>query len=727
MPNISPIYSNITPNINYASDEASSGQAGTQKTDYQGRNIVKDSESSSVLLRHKPHLDTETDPDSNKTRRHGGLNFKIDETPPELAPKPTAVKNKLIEPPQLSRQPTLGTKDTLDIPAQKWVAKLRPGEVNTLMSSTSVSTISNDDSNLASQKNNKLWLAKATPVEAPDGNILPANRVQIGGKNVAMISEYPKAEYLESYFKMLADNQTPILVVLAPNKDIEAKGLPEYFKQNGQYGSVSVQLNEQSKDRSLGKFCCDMYEIEIKQGNCSYQLPIIHINNGLGKNTIDNEGLKVIVDCINQTSQEYSSELYQKNSQAVYDPNKVLPVIHSTKGYESAAFLVAATEVAKPGNKLSSEEIVSEIKNSTSAKILNHASQLQLLKQFEKAAGNYTGEKRSSARMDEDTTKLENTIDTNMLPAKLKRMLSDPEVPVAALPLRTLSVEEQQKATTLAEDLFQRLTDEFSDAKLDKSQYIQKVENQRFGNIWTAKATAVTAPNGQLLAANRVQIAGQNVAIACQYPKPASLQDYFKMLVANRTPALVVLASDNDINPQSGVGLPEYFRKDNQYGDVGVTVIDKGEGKLADELDYHEYLLHVTDKGQNIKVTVTIPVIHVSNWPDLTASGNEGLKELAEHVNTVVDKKINFYKEKGSSAINDENKLLPVMHCRAGVGRTGQLLATMELLKPESQQSLESIVRDMRTTRDRKMVQTIAQMQTLAVLAEQLNKPISDS
>ncbi|HGJ5882973.1 protein-tyrosine phosphatase family protein [Arsenophonus sp.] len=78
---------------------------------------------------------------------------------------------------------------------------------------------------------------------------------------------------------------------------------------------------------------------------------------------------------------------------------------------------------------------------------------------------------------------------------------------------------------------------------------MEKVENQRFGNIWTAKTTAVTAPNGQPLPANRVQIAGQNVAIACQYPKPKSMEDYFKMLVANRTPALVILASEKDINP----------------------------------------------------------------------------------------------------------------------------------------------------------------------------------
>lgn len=725
MPNTSPVYSNIAPNINYASNEASGGQNETQEAEHQGRNILKNNEPSSVLLRDKPHLDTETDLNSNKTRRYGGFNFEIDATPPKLVAKLTVMEHKLIELPQLSRQPTLGAKETVNIPAEKSVAKLQPGEVNTLMSSTSANTIDDNGSPFANQRNDQLLLAKTTLVEAPDGKLLPANRVNIAGRNVAIISEYPKAESLESYFKMLAHNQTPVLVVVASNKDIAAEGLPEYFKQNGKYGSVSVQVNEQSKDRSVGKFCFDMYEIEIKQGNHSYQLPIIHINNGVGKNSIDNDGLKVIADCINQTSQEHSSELYQKNSKAIYDANKVLPVIHGSKGYDRAAFLVASIEVAKPTNKLSLEDIVSEIKNSTGKKILNHGSQLQLLKQFEKAEGNCIHDKRSSAKMAEDTVKLDNAIATDELPTKLKRMFSDPEIPATPLPLRTLSAEEQRNATVSAKDLFQRLRDEFNNDNIDKSQYIEKVENQRFGDIWTAKATAVTAPNGQLLAANRVQIAGQNVAIACQYPKPASMEDYFKMLVANRTPALVVLASEKDINPEKGVGLPEYFRQDNQYGDdVSVKVNNKGEGKLADGLNYHEYLLHVTDKSQSIKVT--IPVIHVSNWPDLTASGNEGLKELAEHVNKAVDKKINFYKEKGSSAIDDENKLLPVMHCRAGVGRTGQLLATMELLKPDSQQSLESMVRDMRTTRDRRMVQTSEQMQELAVLTTRLGKAISD-
>ncbi|MDR5612441.1 MAG: hypothetical protein RAM36_05390, partial [Arsenophonus sp.] len=74
-------------------------------------------------------------------------------------------------------------------------------------------------------------------------------------------------------------------------------------------------------------------------------------------------------------------------------------------------------------------------------------------------------DKRSSAKMDEGTTKLENATDTDMLPTKLKRMLSAPEVPapplppLPPLPPRRMSAEDQQQTVKLAENLFKKLTD----------------------------------------------------------------------------------------------------------------------------------------------------------------------------------------------------------------------------------------------------------------------------
>lgn len=84
--------------------------------------------------------------------------------------------------------------------------------------------------------------------------------------------------------------------------------------------------------------------------------------------------------------------------------------------------------------------------------------------------------------MDEGTTKLETVTDTDMLPTKLKRMLSDPEVPA---PPRRMSEEDQQQTAKLAGKLFKKLTGEFSNTNIEKSQYIEKVESQRQSRrIW---------------------------------------------------------------------------------------------------------------------------------------------------------------------------------------------------------------------------------------------------
>ncbi|MBO1916679.1 hypothetical protein J4727_19775 [Providencia rettgeri] len=68
-------------------------------------------------------------------------------------------------------------------------------------------------------------------------------------------------------------------------------------------------------------------------------------------------------------------------------------------------------------------------------------------------------------------------------------------------------------------------------------------------------------------------------------------------------------------------------------------------------------------------------------------------------------RKRQFYEFAGSRAINDKDKLLPVIHCAAGVGRTGQVAAAMQLIKPNNELSVPEIIMDMRKTGCGKMVQ----------------------
>ncbi|AAQ58648.1 protein-tyrosine phosphatase family protein [Chromobacterium violaceum] len=255
------------------------------------------------------------------------------------------------------------------------------------------------------------------------------------------------------------------------------------------------------------------------------------------------------------------------------------------------------------------------------------------------------------------------------------------------------------------------------------ARFLNDVGQARFRDIPTAAATQVRAPDGAPLPANRVQVGGVNVAIASQYPKAAQLESYFGMLAANRTPVLVVLASDADMAKQGRDGkadLPDYFSQSGRYGRVEVESKSKGSTTLEGGLEVRAYHLNV--RGADHK-SVSIPVLHVPNWADFGAQGATALKALAQHVDAVADKKTAFYRDNNSSALNDPDKLLPVIHCRAGVGRTGQLIAARELLKPGAS-SLESIVADMRGSRNHLMVQTSGQLSTLVDLAQQQGRAI---
>ncbi len=252
--------------------------------------------------------------------------------------------------------------------------------------------------------------------------------------------------------------------------------------------------------------------------------------------------------------------------------------------------------------------------------------------------------------------------------------------------------------------------------------FIQKLAPARFNDINTAAGTVVTSPDGVQFAANRIKIGNKNVAIASQYPKEAHLASYFKMLVENRTPALVVLASNREIDgsKETAYPLPAYFRENAKYSGVTVSVSEENSEQLG-SITVKRYNMKVMVSGDK---TIMIPVVHVTDWPDKTSLNAQDTVALVNYVNGIKNKKIACYQEQGSKAINDNNKLLPVIHCRAGVGRTGQLIAATELKDPESKVGLISVIQNMRTSRAPQMVQTEGQFSVLVQLANKLGKKL---
>ena len=210
-------------------------------------------------------------------------------------------------------------------------------------------------------------------------------------------------------------------------------------------------------------------------------------------------------------------------------------------------------------------------------------------------------------------------------------------------------------------------------------------------------------------------------AIASQFPRPDQIKEHLEMLLKSQVKSQTVILNKNEF--QSLKRLPYFLPHDKKsYGSLTTSSF------FRESIDIENIEINVFDMLINDgKSVLEIPVVYCDGWNDKKTITVSSCLFLAEYVRALKPRNSLLPQEKMQKSTPAPADLqdLHAVHCKAGVGRTGTLLATMAMLNPSNaDMSLEEILVSLRESRSGEMVQGKRQMETLIEIAYKLRRPL---
>ncbi|MEB6857130.1 protein tyrosine phosphatase [Proteus cibi] len=260
----------------------------------------------------------------------------------------------------------------------------------------------------------------------------------------------------------------------------------------------------------------------------------------------------------------------------------------------------------------------------------------------------------------------------------------------------------------------------------------QLVENARYNNqLMYRKDTLIKSGNVSLPANDVSSYDSPNMTIASQYPfnNKESLNHYFNMLFDNNINTVYVLASNEDIKKDFlNLGVEykksdfekegfKYFRENLNLDDIKYSHIEKWDLSANKTngacLDCKTYSKLVTKENSDEKKKIHF--VHIYDWKDHTGIDATKLRNTIDIIG-------------GNLKINPTKENIAV-HCLAGLGRTGEFIALMEMMKMieagnTKGKSLESIISDLREKRSVRALYQPEQIAELVKFAINNNIPL---